>query len=56
MDNFQEITVSFTSRFMAAMRFLESRQPNPLFVDYFAEKLAGQDVIEQALGKDEQKV
>lgn len=55
MTDDREITVSFTSRFMAAIRSLESKREKPLFTDPLAAKLAGDDVIARALELDEQK-
>lgn len=41
--------VSFTAKIMAAGRALESRNPNPLFLDPWAEKLAGPEAMKETM-------
>lgn len=49
MNNSQEITVSDTAKVMAAVRAYESKREDALFIDPFAEKLAGQEVMENMM-------
>ncbi|MFP5273129.1 class I SAM-dependent methyltransferase [Coleofasciculus sp.] len=49
MANSQEVTVSYTARAMAAVRACESKRDDALFVDPFAQKLAGDEVVEKAI-------
>jgi len=49
MANSQEVTVSYTARAMAAVRACESKRDDALFIDPFAHKLAGNDVVEKAI-------
>lgn len=46
--------VSFTAKVMAAVRAIESQRPDALFVDPFAEQLAGSDAIQAAIPKVEE--
>lgn len=46
MNNPQQLTVSYTAKVMAAARACESKRNNALFIDPFAEKLAGKEVME----------
>lgn len=54
MDDSQGMTVSFTSRAMAAVRAWESRREDALFNDPFAERLAGKELMEKSLSLLEQ--
>ena len=41
--------VSFTAKVMAAARALETQRPDALFSDFFAEQLAGVDVMQSVI-------
>ena len=44
-----EVKVSFTAKVMAACRAIETQRPDALFIDPFAEQLAGADAIQAAI-------
>ncbi len=44
-----EVKVSFTAKVMAACRALETQRPDALFIEPFAEQLAGADAIQAAI-------
>lgn len=48
MREAKEVEVSFTAKVMAAIRAIETHRPGALFIDPFAELLAGADAIEAA--------
>ncbi|WP_013335011.1 SAM-dependent methyltransferase [Gloeothece verrucosa] len=54
MSQSQEIEVGFTAKVMAAARAIESRRPNALFIDPFAELLAGAEAISSAIPRLEE--
>lgn len=45
MSEAKEVKVSFTAKVMAAGRAIETQKPDALFIDSFAEQLAGADAI-----------
>lgn len=46
MSEAKEVKVSFTAKVMAAARAIETQRPDPLFSGFFAEQLAGADVMQ----------
>lgn len=49
MSESKDVEVSFTAKVMAAGRAIETRRPDALFIDPFAEQLAGTEAIEKAI-------
>lgn len=45
----KEVQVSFTAKVMAAVRAIETQRDSALFIDPFAEQLAGADTIQAAI-------
>jgi methyltransferase (TIGR00027 family) len=54
MSEFPATSVGFTAKVMAAGRAIESRRPDRLFIDPFAERLAGDAVIEATIPRMEE--
>lgn len=49
MSEAKEVKVSFTAKVMAAARASETQRPDALFSDFFAEQLAGADVMQSVI-------
>lgn len=54
MSNSSEVTVSFTAKIIAAGRALETNRTDALFIDPFAQQLAGAEAISAATPRFEQ--
>ncbi|WP_250123447.1 SAM-dependent methyltransferase [Chroococcidiopsis sp. CCMEE 29] len=54
MSEAKEVKVSFTAKVMAAARAIETQRPDALFIDPFAEQLAGADAIQAAIPRLEE--
>ncbi len=54
MSDVTEVKVSFTAKVIAAGRAIETQRPDALFIDPFAEQLAGPEAIQEAIPKLEE--